>query len=70
MGPAVLLVTRIYVLNARNILQFVFFHQKKNTFKRHTEYAYNSYKIPLLTQIGYQLLIQNEYEKRHIDSNK
>jgi len=54
MGPAVLLVTRIYVLNARNMLQFVFFHKIKTTFKFRTEYVYNSYKIPLLTQIGYQ----------------
>jgi hypothetical protein len=35
-----------------------------------SEYVYNSYKIPLLTQTGYQLLIQNENEKRHIISNK
>jgi hypothetical protein len=35
-----------------------------------SENVYNSYKIPLFTQIGYQLLIQNENQKRCINLKK
>jgi hypothetical protein len=61
MGPADLLVITIYVSNARSMFQFALFHKKrKKTLLSYaiSEYFYNSYKIPLLTQIGCQLLIQ------------
>ena len=69
MGPPDLLVITIYVLNARSMFQFALFH-KKLLSNAISEYVYNSYKIPFLTQIGYQLLIQNENEKRHINKKK